>query len=152
MFDAQIRPLMDQLLNPVGRMLAARGLRANHVTITGVIFGLAGAICVAFQLFHIAFWLIFLDRVADGLNEAVTRASRTTDFGGYLNIVRDFVFYSAISVAFMAAQPENALASTLLVFSFIGTTSTFLAFATFAENRIISTEIRGKKGFYYLGG
>ena len=55
MFDSQIRPLMDRLLNPVGRGLAARGVKANHVTIIGVLFGLAAALCVAIQLFDIAY-------------------------------------------------------------------------------------------------
>ncbi|MDC0062754.1 CDP-alcohol phosphatidyltransferase family protein [Candidatus Puniceispirillum sp.] len=152
MFDAQIRPLMDRLLDPVGRGLAARGVKANHVTIIGALFGLAAALCVAFQLFDIAFWLISLNRVADGLDGAVARASMATDFGGYLDIVCDFVFYSSIPVAFAAAQPENALASSFLIFSFIGTASSFLAFAILAEKHNISTEIRGKKAFYYLGG
>ena len=44
MFDAQIRPVIDRLLNPVGRSLAARGVTANHVTIIGVLFGLAAAV------------------------------------------------------------------------------------------------------------
>ena len=152
MFDAQIRPLMDQLLNPVGRKLAARGVSANHVTIIGVLFGLAAALCVAFQLFDIAFWLILLNRIADGLDGAVARASMATDFGGYLDIVCDFVFYSAIPLAFAAALPENSLASAFLIFSFIGTASSFLGFAILAEKHNISTEIRGKKAFYYLGG
>ena len=152
MFDAQIRPLMDRLLNPVGRGLVARGVMANHVTIIGVLFGIAAAVCVAFQLFYIAFWLILLNRIADGLDGAVARASMATDFGGYLDIVCDFVFYSAIPFAFAAAHPENALASAFLIFSFVGTASSFLAFAILAEKRNISTEIRGKKTFYYLGG
>ena len=152
MFDAQIRPLMDRLLNPVGRSLAARGVMANHVTVIGVLFGLAATVSVAFQLFDIAFWLILLNRVADGLDGAVARASMTTDFGGYLDIVCDFVFYSAIPFAFAVALPENSLASAFLIFSFIGTAVSFLAFAILAEKNNISTEIRGKKAFYYLGG
>ena len=152
MFDAQIRPFMDQLINPVGRSLAARGVTANHVTIIGVLFGLAAAVSVAFQLFDIAFWFILLNRVADGLDGAVARASMATDFGGYLDIVCDFVFYSAIPFAFAVALSENSLASAFLIFSFIGTASSFLAFAILAEKHNISTEIRGKKAFYYLGG
>ena len=143
---------MDQLLNPVGRELATRGVTANHVTIIGVLFGLAAAVSVAFQLFDIAFWLILLNRVADGLDGAVGRASITTDFGGYLDIVCDFVFYSAIPFAFAVALPENSFASAFLIFSFIGTASSFLAFAILAEKHNVSTEIRGKKAFYYLGG
>ena len=143
---------MNQLLNPIGQRLAVVGLTANHVTIIGLFFGLSAAACVAFQLFDIAFWLIFLSRLADGLDGAVARASITTDFGGYLDIVCDFVFYSSIPLAFAAAQPENAPASAFLIFSFIGTASSFLAFAILAEKHNISTEIRGKKAFYYLGG
>ena len=152
MFDAQIRPLIDRLLNPIGKGLAARKVSANHITIIGMLFGLAAAVCVAFQLFDIAFWLILLNRTADGLDGTVARASMATDFGGYLDIVCDFVFYSSIPVAFAFAQPENALASAFLIFSFIGTASSFLAFAILAEKHNISTEIRGKKAFYYLGG
>jgi phosphatidylglycerophosphate synthase len=151
-FDAQIRPFMDLLMNPVGRSLAARGVTANHVTIMGLLFGLVAAVCVVFQLFDIAFWLILLNRVADGLDGAVARASVANDFGGYLDIVCDFVFYSAIPFAFAAARPENALASAFLIFSFVGTASSFLAFAILAEKHNISTEIRGKKAFYYVGG
>ena len=152
MFDAQIRPLIDRSLNPVGRTLVAWGVTANHVTIIGVIFGLAAAVCVALQLFAIALWFILLSRVADGLDGAVARASMATDFGGYLDIVCDFVFYSAIPFAFAVAHTENALASAFLIFSFVGTASSFLTFAILAEKYNISTEIRGKKAFYYLGG
>ena len=30
MFDAQLRPLIDRLLNPIGRGLVALGMTANH--------------------------------------------------------------------------------------------------------------------------
>ena len=107
---------------------------------------------MAFQQFNIAFWLILLNRVADGLDGAVARSSRSTDFGGYLDIVCDFLFYSAIPFAFAVAQPEYALAAAFLIFSFVGTASSFLTFAILAEKHHISSEIRGKKAFYYLGG
>ena len=143
---------MDHLLDPVGRRLAGCGVTANHLTIIGAFFGLFALLCVAFQLFGIAFWLILLNRVADGLDGAVARASGSTDFGGFLDIVCDFVFYSGIPFAFAVAQPENAIASAFLIFSFVGTASSFSAFAILAEKHCISTDIRGKKTFYYLGG
>ena len=152
MFDAQIRPYINRFLDPVGRGMAASGLKANHVTIIGILFGLSGAVCVAFRLFDVAFWLILLNRFADGLDGAVARADSSSDFGGYLDIVCDFVFYSAIPFGFAVAQPANALASAFLIFSFIGTASSFLAFAILAEKHHISTKIRGNKAFYYLGG
>jgi len=152
MFDAQLRPLIDRLLNPIGRGLVALGMTANQVTMIGAAFGLIAAGCVAAGLFYPALWFVIANRVFDGLDGAVARASRSSDFGGYLDIVSDFIFYSAIPLAFAVARPETALAAAFLIFSFIGTATSFLGFAILAEKHQVTTEIRGKKAFYYLGG
>ena len=152
MFDAQLRPLIDRLLNPIGRGLVALGMTANQVTMIGAAFGLIAAGCVAAGLFYPALWFVIANRVIDGLDGAVARASRSSDFGGYLDIVSDFIFYSAIPLAFAVAQPETALAAAFLIFSFIGTATSFLGFAILAEKHQVTTQICGKKAFYYLGG
>ena len=152
MFDAQLRPLIDRLLNPIGRGLVALGMTANQVTMIGAAFGLIAAGCVAAGLFYPALWFVIANRVIDGLDGAVARASRSSDFGGYLDIVSDFIFYSAIPMAFSVARPETALAAAFLIFSFIGTATSFLGFAILAEKHQVTTKIRGKKAFYYLGG
>ncbi len=152
MFDAQLRPLIDRFLNPIGRGLVRLGATANQVTLIGVAFGLIAAGCVAAGLFHTALWFVIANRVIDGMDGAVARASRSSDFGGYLDIVSDFIFYSAIPLAFAVARPETALAAAFLIFSFIGTATSFLGFAILAEKHHVTTQIRGKKAFYYLGG
>jgi phosphatidylglycerophosphate synthase len=152
MFDAQLRPLIDRLLNPIGRGLVALGMTANQVTMIGAAFGLIAAGCVAAGLFYPALWFVIANRVIDGLDGAVARASRSSDFGGYLDIVSDFTFYSAVPLAFAVARPETALAAAFLIFSFIGTATSFLGFAILAEKHQVTTQIRGKKAFYYLGG
>ena len=152
MFDAQLRPLIDRLLNPIGRGLVTLGVTANQVTMIGAAFGLIAAGCVAAGLFYPAFWFVIANRIIDGLDGAVARASRPSDFGGYLDIVSDFIFYSAIPLAFAVARPETALAAAFLIFSFIGTATSFLGFAILAEKHHVTTQIRGKKAFYYLGG
>ena len=152
MFDAQLRPLIDRLLNPIGRGLVALGMTANQVTMIGAAFGLIAAGCVAAGLFYPALWFVIANRVIDGLDGAVARASRSSDFGGYLDIVSDFIFYSAILMAFAVARPETALAAAFLIFSFIGTATSFLGFAILAEKHQVTTQICGKKAFYYLGG
>ena len=96
--------------------------------------------------------LIIANRVFDGLDGAVARSTGGTDLGAYLDITLDFLFYSAVPFAFAVADPANAMAAAFLIFSFVGTGSSFLAFAIIAQKRGISTEIRGKKGFFYLGG
>ena len=130
----------------------ALGMTANQVTMIGAAFGLIAAGCVAAGLFYPALWFVIANRVIDGLDGAVARASRSSDFGGYLDIVSDFIFYSAIPMAFSVARPETALAAAFLIFSFIGTATSFLGFAILAEKHQVTTKIRGKKAFYYLGG
>ena len=152
MFDAQLRPLIDRLLNPIGRGLVALGMTANQVTMIGAAFGLIAAGCVAAGLFYPALWFVIANRVIDGLDGAVARASRSSNFGGYLDIVSDFIFYSAIPLAFAVARPETALAAAFLIFSFIGTATSFLGFAILAEKHQVTNQICGKKAFYYLGG
>lgn len=152
MFDAQLRPLIDQLLNPIGRGLVTLGVTANQVTMIGAAFGLIAAGFAAAGLFYPALWFVIANRFIDGLDGAVARASRSSDFGGYLDIVSDFIFYSAIPLAFAVARPEAALAAAFLIFSFIGTATSFLGFAILAEKHKVTTQIRGKKAFYYLGG
>ena len=152
MLDAHVRPLVDRCLNPVGRLLARVGITANQISVIGFGFGLAAALAVMLGSEPAAVVLIAANRICDGLDGAVARASGTSDLGAYLDITLDFLFYSAIPFAFAVADPEKALAASFLIFSFVGTGSSFLAFAINAQKRGISTEIRGKKGFFYLGG
>ena len=76
------------------------------------------------------------------------------DFGLIVHPPLLYVGYVGLAVpfAFAVADPANAMAAAFLIFSFVGTGSSFLAFAIIAQKRGISTEIKGKKGFFYLGG
>lgn len=153
MLDAAARHLIDPPLNAVGRRLAQRGVSANQITLAGFALGLAALPALAFSQYGLALGLIAANRIADGLDGAVARHSETTDLGGYLDIVCDFIFYSAVPFGFALAAPEtNAVPAAFLIFSFIGTGCSFLAYAIVAAKRGLSTEIRGHKSFYYLGG
>ncbi|MCH2554809.1 MAG: CDP-alcohol phosphatidyltransferase family protein [SAR116 cluster bacterium] len=152
MFAARLRPLVDRILDPVGAFVARRGVTANQVSFAGFGLGIAAAIAVALGFEIAAVVLIIANRACDGLDGAVARSTGGTDLGAYLDITLDFLFYSAVPFAFAVADPANAMAAAFLIFSFVGTGSSFLAFAIIAQKRGISTEIRGKKGFFYLGG
>ena len=52
--------------------------------------------------------------------------------GGYLDIVLDFLFYAGVVFGFSLAQPEHGVYAAALLFAFMGTASSFLAFAIFA--------------------
>jgi phosphatidylglycerophosphate synthase len=94
-----------------------------------------------------------LSRLLDGLDGAVARASTPTDRGGFLDITLDFLFYAAIPLGFAFADPAaNALPAAVLLASFIGTGSSFLAFAALAEKRRLADTALPGKSFYFLGG
>jgi len=152
MFDAALRNIIDPPLNMLGARLAASGIGANTVTIIGFAIGLIAIPFIAGEEYLVALALILINRVFDGLDGAVARQSLLSDFGGYLDIVCDFIFYGGIVFGFALAHSENALPAAFLVFSFMGTTSTFLTYAVMAEKHKITTEIRGIKSLYYLGG
>ncbi len=153
MLDAHIRPLIDPPLNAAGKRLAYTGISANTVTITGFAIGLAAAGAIACGYTLAGFFLIALNRLCDGLDGAIARASKKTDLGGYLDITLDFFFYGAIPLAFAVLNPEqNALPAAALLVSFYANGSAFLAFAIMAEKRQLSTSRQGVKSLYYIGG
>jgi phosphatidylglycerophosphate synthase len=151
--DARLRRLIDPPLDRLSAPLAAHGVSANAVTVAGFAIGLGAAAAIAWQAWLLGLALLLLNRLCDGLDGAVARRRGLTDLGGYLDIVLDFVIYAAVPFAFALADPAaNALAAAFLIFSFIGTGSSFLAYAIMAAKRGVATELRGRKSLYYLGG
>ena len=152
MLDRFARPLIDPPLNRIAARLA-RWIDADTITLLGFALGL-GAMGLVMLGHHRAGLVLFLlSRLADGLDGAVARRTGITDLGGYLDITLDFIVYSGLVFAMAVADPEaNALAAAFLVFSFMGTGSSFLAFAIMAAKRGLSSRARGTKSLYYLGG
>ena len=148
-----MRRRIDPPLDRLGARLAAAGVRADAVTLTGFALGLTAIPLVAVGWTWAALGALVINRLADGLDGAVARHDRLTDLGGYLDIVCDFLIYAGIPVGFALLDPQaNALAAAVLLFSFMGTGSSFLTYAIIAAKRGETTEIRGKKSLYYLGG
>ncbi len=83
----------------------------------------------------------------------MARATRRTDFGGYLDIIADFLFYGAIPLGFVLLDPAaNAVAGAALLLSFYVNGASFLGFAILAEKRGLATRAQGLKNLYYSGG
>ena len=134
------------------------GVSANQLTWAGFVVGMLSLPLLAFQYPRVALVAIVVNRIFDGLDGAVARQSQQaqggeSDLGGYLDIVLDFLFYSGVVLGFVFFAPEtNAVPGAFLIYAFTGTGCSFLAFAVFAAKRGLSTDIRGKKSLYYLGG
>lgn len=153
MLDPYLIPIQERLLRPIAGWLLAHGATADRLTIMGFLLGLAAVPALASGNFLWGLVFIGLNRILDGLDGAVARLAGPTDRGAFLDIALDFFFYAAIPFAFVLADPAaNGMAGALLLFSFVGTGSSFLAFAVIAERRGMTALKMPKKGLYYLGG
>lgn len=153
MIDAALLPLQRRVLHAPARRLAALGVTADQITLAGFVIGLLCVPALAFGHHGLALVLIGVNRVLDGLDGAVARLTRPTDRGAFLDIALDFVFYALVPVGFALSDPEqNALPAALLIAAFVGTGSSFLAFAAIAPSRGLTSEAYPSKGIYYLGG
>jgi phosphatidylglycerophosphate synthase len=153
MIDRFILPLQRKLLAPLAARFVARGVRADQISLAGFAIGLLAVPAIASGAYVFGLVLILLNRLADGLDGAVARQTLATDRGAFLDIALDFVFYATVPLAFALANPEhNALAAAVLITSFVGTGSSFLAFAVIAAKRGLTADAYPAKGLYYLGG
>lgn len=130
-----------------------RGVTANGVTLAGLGIGLVAALMIAAGSPLLALVPLLASRIADGLDGAVARATQKTDFGGYLDIACDFLFYGAIPFAFVVMDPAaNAVAGAFLLTSFYFNGTSFLGFSILAEKYKMETTSQGEKSLYYSNG
>jgi len=153
MLDRLVQNMLAPVLQTVGRALLRAGWGADALTGLGFGVGMAAAVAIANQAFGLGLFLLLASRLLDGLDGAVARLTRPTDAGGFLDIALDFLFYAAVPLAFALADPvANALPAAVLLASFLGTGSSFLAFAVLAEKRQLGDTALPGKSFYFLGG
>ncbi|HET6158304.1 MAG TPA: CDP-alcohol phosphatidyltransferase family protein [Dongiaceae bacterium] len=152
MLDRAARRLVDPVLDQLAAIAEKQRVTANQITVAGFVCGLAAMAAIAVQSYGLGLLLLLANRLADGVDGALARRIGATDLGGYLDIVLDFIIYSGAAFAFALAQHDNALAASFLIFSFMGTGSSFLAFAIFAAKRKLEGDTATNKSFYYLGG
>lgn len=153
MLDRAAQAVLKPLLLALGRGCLRAGVGANALTVTGFVLGLAAAGAIATQAYVWGLVWLLASRLFDGLDGAVARLTQPTDAGGFLDITLDFVFYAAIPLAFAVADPSaNALAAAVLLATFVGTGSSFLALAALAEKRGLTDTALPGKSLYFVGG
>ncbi|HEX6958615.1 MAG TPA: CDP-alcohol phosphatidyltransferase family protein [Ferrovibrio sp.] len=153
MLDPLMRRLIDPPLNGLARRLDRAPFGADAVSLAGFGSGLAAAATLALGQAHLGLALFLCNRAADGLDGALARQRGATDRGGYIDIVLDFIIYGLMALGFAIRDPAMAaLPAAFLLASFMGTGSSFLAYAILAGKHGRSTALRGAKSFYHLGG
>ena len=139
MLDRFVLSLIRPPLQVVARALVRAGVGANTLTWIGFASGIAGAGLIAQGMFDAALLAIALSRLCDALDGAVARLTQVTDLGGFLDIA-------------LADPDHNALAAAVVLAAFVGTASSFLAFAVMAAKRDMHSLAYPDKSFYFLGG
>lgn len=153
MLDRRATQLLNPPVTAIAKVLARAGVGANTVTVVGFLIGMFAAVLIASGAYLAGAIALFSSRICDALDGAVARQTHTTDAGGFLDITLDFLFYAAIPLAFAVANPgANALAAAVLLAAFVGTGSSFLAFAVIAAKRQLTSVQYPNKSFYFLGG
>jgi phosphatidylglycerophosphate synthase len=153
MFDRAASQFIHPLVTQLASVAVRAGISANQLTLIAFVIGLFAAFLIATGEHLPGLAAIFVSRLCDALDGAVARLTAPTDAGGFLDIALDFVFYASIPLAFAVQDPaRNALPAAVLLASFIGTGSSFLAFAVIAAKRGMHSLDYPNKSLYFLGG
>ncbi len=145
MFDQTLRVYKDDLLRPLALQLGR--VSPNTITILAMGVGLAAAVAAGAQWYRVALALWLLNRLLDGLDGIVARAhDRQSDFGGYLDIVLDFVIYAAVPVGLYYGNQNNlnALALACLLSSFYINAASWMYLSAVLEKRAAGATARGE--------
>jgi phosphatidylglycerophosphate synthase len=144
MRDAVLRKQKDRLLAPLASSRFAT-IHPNWISAIALAVGVVAAAAVWQQAYWLGLALWLLNRVLDGLDGVVARVHhKQSDFGGYLDLLLDFVVYLAVPVAFVAAQPTsfNLWAGLALLASFVMNAMSWTTLAAILEKRRRATSDR----------
>lgn len=113
MFDERMRQMKDAGMRPLARRL--QSLPPWSFTIIGLALGIGAAAALWQQRYGLGFGLWFCNRLFDGLDGVVARLrGAQSDFGGYLDILVDFVVYALIPVGLAAGAADRGVTASLI--------------------------------------
>ena len=110
----------------------------THISILGLAIGLFAAYAAYKQQYLWALTLWLLNRILDGLDGLIARLhDRQSDFGGYLDILTDFVVYAALPLGLVAGAPttERYLALSVLLAAYYVNAASWMVLAAILEKR-----------------
>ena len=150
MIDNHLVKLLNPLFHILGSVFLKFKLNANIVSLLGLFFSFVSFFLIINFNFISALFFFILGRIMDGVDGNLAHRTGRTDFGGFLDIVFDFISYSLIPLAFILILNSNAFYGSILLASFFGTGSTFLALAIF-ERKIFLLDSHNKSFFHVEG-
>ena len=136
MFDSSLRRFKDR----VGTPLAQRMSRVSpmFISMLALVVGLL-ATYAAYKgqyIWAFAFWI--LNRILDGLDGLIARLhDRQSDFGGYVDILTDYIVYAALPLGLVvgSASNERYLALAFLLAAFYVNSASWMYLSAILEKR-----------------
>jgi len=145
MIDEILRIPKEKIMKPLAK--AMPDISPATVTVVACAVGVGAGLAAAGQQYGLALGLWAVNRLLDGLDGTLARLrNQQSDLGGYLDIVLDFVVYSAIPIglAVGSPQPGAMLAALFLLASFYVNTATWMYLAALLEKRNQGAKARGE--------
>lgn len=136
MFDTPLRRFKDRVGEPLARHMSR--VSPTLISILALAVGLL-ATYAAFKgqyLWALTLWI--LNRVLDGLDGLIARLHNgQSDFGGYADILTDFIVYAALPIGLVTGSPtiERYLALTFMLASFYVNTASWMYLSAILEKR-----------------
>jgi phosphatidylglycerophosphate synthase len=152
MLDRQLRNVLGPGLEATGRRLAGAGVRPGVVTAVGWLIGVGACVAAATGKWYLALALWLANRLLDGLDGPVARATSPTAVGGFLDIVADFSIYGGFVVAVAFAEPAARLACGTLLLGYYVSGTAFLALSSLLERRGQTQITSDRRSLRFVGG
>ena len=146
MFDHWLRMLKDRWLAPVALALGSR-VPPNAVTVLAFVAGVLCAAAAARGWRGTSAGLWLANRVLDGLDGTLARVHhRQSAFGGYLDIVLDFVVYAAVPIGMLLAPGMEGLLwpGVLLMAAFFVNAASWMYLSAILEGQASGARERGE--------
>ena len=134
MFDTPLRKFKDQVGAPLARSLSR--IPPGFITVLALVTGLLAAWLAFTQSYFAAFGFWILNRMLDGLDGLMARMyDKQSDFGGYADILTDFIVYAALPIGLAAGSPSNEryLALAFMLASFYVNSASWMYLAAILE-------------------
>ena len=136
MFDTSLRQFKDRVGTPLAKNMSR--VSPLFISMLALVIGLLASYAAFKGQYLLAFALWILNRVLDGLDGLIARLhSGQSDFGGYVDILTDYMIYAALPIGLVVGSPseQHYLALIFLLAAFYVNTASWMYLAAILEKR-----------------
>lgn len=113
MMDRALCELKEIMFAPVAERFGG-AVRPTTITLIGFVVGIGSSVSAWQGMLGLGLLLWWVNRLLDGLDGVIARTHyKQSDFGGYLDILTDFVIYATVPIGLVLSMPSVELLTTL---------------------------------------